>query len=384
MNCFAICWKNKQISLEELKLVWHTNIRFYNASFFTFDMEEKNEKLLYQLWWLIKWGRIVEYWDLKDLLQDVKIIWSNDKWLWDQLKSDKIVRRYKNVSMQHTDLEIKKKWKELIRIWSVIWLVLWYQNISLYEDIDFGKPARSMNMWMMPAKLAHILINIALNKIENWNIEILSFVHQDKKYDGQKSNNTNMFTSFHFSSFPYCIYDPFVWSWTTGFLANYMWFDFLWSDKNIEYVKKNYNWWKTTKRHQNNNFFEIFQQDIFKPLDVREKYLESMLIVTEWRLWPIVTQKTDWNQIKLFQQEVLKLYQAFLNNISNLFKTNNIKLPTMVFTIPYYINQNNFIESDLKSLSTKLWRKFNSVEEIYAREWQFVGRKIIILNSCNS
>ena len=384
MNCFAICWKNKQISLEELKLVWHTNIRFYNASFFTFDMEEKNEKLLYQLWWLIKWGRIVEYWDLKDLLQDVKIIWSNDKWLWDQLKSDKIVRRYKNVSMQHTDLEIKKKWKELIRIWSVIWLVLWYQNISLYEDIDFGKPARSMNMWMMPAKLAHILINIALNKIENWNIEILSFVHQDKKYDGQKSNNTNMFTSFHFSSFPYCIYDPFVWSWTTGFLANYMWFDFLWSDKNIEYVKKNYNWWKTTKRHQNNNFFEIFQQDIFKPLDVREKYLESMLIVTEWRLWPIVTQKTDWNQIKLFQQEVLKLYQAFLNNISNLFKTNNIKLPTMVFTIPYYINQNNFIESDLKSLSTKLWRKFNSVEEIYAREWQFVGRKIVILNSCNS
>ncbi|MEI8008619.1 MAG: hypothetical protein WCI00_04345 [bacterium] len=35
-----------------------------------------------------------------------------------------------------------------------------YQNIELYEAIDFGKPGRSMEMGMMPAKLAHIMINI--------------------------------------------------------------------------------------------------------------------------------------------------------------------------------------------------------------------------------
>lgn len=39
--------------------------------------------------------------------------------------------------------------------------VLGYQNIPLYELIDFGKPGRSMQMGMMPAKLTHTLINLA-------------------------------------------------------------------------------------------------------------------------------------------------------------------------------------------------------------------------------
>jgi hypothetical protein len=44
-----------------------------------------------------------------------------------------------------------------------------YQDIPLYETIDFDKPGRSMQMGMMPAKLAHLLINIGLqgNKDKN-------------------------------------------------------------------------------------------------------------------------------------------------------------------------------------------------------------------------
>lgn len=350
---FAICWKNKQISLEELNIVKPKNIKFYNNSFLVFDIDG-DEKLLYQLWWIIKRGKVVTLEDLKELLQDVKIIWTNDKWLWDIIKAEKIVRRYKIVSMQHADLEIKQKWKELIRIWSIIGLVMWYQNIWLYEDIDFGKPARSMQMWMMPAKLTHILINIALKS------PLLKGVATKEPGD------------------LYTIYDPFVWSWTTGFLANFMWFDFLWSDKNIDYVKKNYRRRQTRKRNQANKVFEIFEQDIFNPLNIKEKHLESMLIVTEWRLWNIVTKNTGTFEIKNFQIEVSKFYQTFLSQIANLFKSKELKLPTMVFTIPYYINKNNFLESDLKDFAAKLWRNFSSVDEIYQREWQNVGRKIII------
>jgi hypothetical protein len=40
-----------------------------------------------------------------------------------------------------------------------------YQPIYLYEVVDFEKPARSMQMGMMPAKLTHILLNIGLSKI---------------------------------------------------------------------------------------------------------------------------------------------------------------------------------------------------------------------------
>ncbi len=75
--------------------------------------------------------------------------------------------------------------------------MLGYQPIWLYELIDFGKPGRSMQMGMMPAKLTHLLLNIALSLSETQNP---------------------------------VIYDPFVGSGTTGFLANYFGLDFLGSD----------------------------------------------------------------------------------------------------------------------------------------------------------
>lgn len=39
-----------------------------------------------------------------------------------------------------------------------------YQQISLYEAIDYDKPLKGMNVGMMPSKLAHVLINIALSQ----------------------------------------------------------------------------------------------------------------------------------------------------------------------------------------------------------------------------
>ena len=44
--------------------------------------------------------------------------------------------------------------------------MLGYQNIRLYEVIDFEKPGRSMQMGMMPAKLTHTLLNIGLSYLK--------------------------------------------------------------------------------------------------------------------------------------------------------------------------------------------------------------------------
>ena len=41
-------------------------------------------------------------------------------------------------------------------------MVTGYQNINLYEEIDFEKPVNSMQIGMMPSKLAHTMINIGL------------------------------------------------------------------------------------------------------------------------------------------------------------------------------------------------------------------------------
>ena len=66
----------------------------------------------------------------------------------------------------HTDLEVKMKGIELVRIGGKWALVLGYQNIRLYEVIDFEKPGRSMQMGMMPAKLTHTLLNIGLSYLK--------------------------------------------------------------------------------------------------------------------------------------------------------------------------------------------------------------------------
>ncbi|MEI6672583.1 MAG: DNA methyltransferase [bacterium] len=62
------------------------------------------------------------------------------------------------------------------------------------------------------------------------------------------------------------IYDPFVGSGTTGFLANYLGYDFIGSDIKIEYAKQNTTRWKTTKFYTPDKQFNIFTHDITKKL----------------------------------------------------------------------------------------------------------------------
>jgi hypothetical protein len=276
----------------------------------------------------------------------VKIIWIQNEANGKHLKRTVWIRRYKLVDIFHTDREIRTKGKEIINLENGLYgIVEHYQNIELYEAVDFGKPGRSMEMWMMPAKLTHMMINIWLAK----------FIHESE-LDIEKI----------------CIYDPFVWSWTTGMLANYMWYDFAGSDIKINYAEKNATWRKTSNFYTPDREFDIFKHDI------KEKLWDQLagkdiLVVSEWRLWPIVKKSTSDQDIQKFQERVADLYKSFLDRIKELWAV-------AVFTIPRYVGQDNGIEQVLTKYATTIGVKIQSIPEIYGREWQQVGRKIMIVN----
>lgn len=341
---FAVLGKNPEISIKELELVQAKEISYPKKGIVIFDT--KYIKLLPQLWWIIKAGTVVKEKDLQELLADVKIIWIQSETNGKHLKRTVGIRRYKLVDVFHTDREIKNKGKEIINLENGLYgIVEQYQNIELYEAIDFGKPWRSMNMWMMPAKLTHMMINIGLAQ----------FIH-NSDLDIEKI----------------CIYDPFVWSGTTGMLANYLWYDFIWSDIKTNFAEQNVVWRKTNKFCTQDKTFTIFHHDIKNTIgdELKDK---DVLIITEWRLWPIVTKSTSDQDIQKFQERVVDLYKSFLDRIKEL---NAIA----VFTIPWYVWQDNGIEQVLTKYASKIELKIQSIPEVYSREGQQVARKIMIVD----
>lgn len=331
---FAILWKNPEISLEELKLIQADNIRHINNFIITFNTSYPEK--ISSLWWIIKRWEIFKENNLNNILINSKILWTKDKNLWIMLKKKFNIKRFKITDIFNTDKEVKDKWIEIMKINSDFGIVKWYQNISLYEKIDFEKPARDMKMGMMPSKLTHIMLNIWLTDFNKKPI----------------------------------IYDPFAWSWTTWFLANFFWYDFVWSDIKTNYIIKNLERRQSTNLCKDNNF-DIFQQNIFEAIKLKK---ENLIVVTEWRLWPIVTEKTTIDQINKYQNQVSDTYIELIKRIYEL------NISRSVFTIPYYIWFNNKIENKLQETSSKLWLSLLSINEIYKRENQKVWRKIIIIN----
>lgn len=343
---FAILWKNPEISIEELQLVKPTIEKTINNQIIVFNTEYPEK--LNQLWWIIKRGETVNRDELKTKLLETKLIWVSNSNFGLQLKRNYNIKRYKTVDIYHTDLEIKKKWLEIIDIQNLTWIVKWYQNINLYEVIDFDKPARSMQMWMMPAKLTHIMINLWLKELP--------------------------------SNSEASIYDPFAWSMTTGFVANSMWYDFIGSDIEWKYADENLDRRKHNKFYNSEKKLDFFQHDIKNNLNL-DRFKENIpnLIVSEWRLWPIVRRNEGPIAIKEIQTQTYELYEIFIKQIHNFYKTNTKIVPVMVFTIPIY-KENNFIEEKLERLCEQLkFREIDSIDEIYKRAEQNIGRKIITL-----
>lgn len=347
---FVIVGKNKEISLKELAYVQPKNMYAVSSQIFTF--ETAFPEALSDLWWVIKRWKIYTKEEVIEKAKEKKIAGVSSKELGMMCKEEFAIRRYKILDIFHTDKEIKEKWIEILPIGKEYWVVEWYQDIQLYEAIDFWKPARSMHMGMMPAKLAHMMITIAISKI--------------KERGSQKA----------------IIYDPFVWSGTTCFLANHLNYDCIGSDINITLIEKNFDRWKTTKYYKKDTLFNIGQHDITQkwPGDIPKEIftVAPNCIVTEWWLWPIVRRDTPDSQVDKIQEETSQLYETFIKQINQLFISQQQK-PIMVFTIPIY-EKRNAIEGKIQQLvaSFKSW-KYEAIPEVYKREGQHIGRKIIIL-----
>lgn len=344
---FVILWKNPEISLAELELVKPNIAKIVNTQIVVFDTQYPEK--LSSLWGVIKRWEVINRDELKSKLLETKLIWVSNSNFWLQLKRNYWIRRYKTVDIFHTDLEIKKKWIEIIDIQNLTWIVKWYQNINLYEVIDFDKPARSMQMWMMPAKLTHIMINLWVNQLS------------------PESDIT--------------IYDPFAWSMTTWFISNFMWYNFIGSDIEWKYANENLDRRKHNKFYNSDKSISFFEHDINNKLtsDLFKQWLPN-LIVTEWRLWPIV-RKNEWPiALKKIQEETYKLYETFIRQIHSFYQINNKAKPVMIFTIPIY-KENNIIEENIQKLCNQInFQQMNSIDEIYKRAEQNIGRKIIILS----
>ena len=355
---FAVLWKNPEISMAELELVQAKEISYPKNGIVIFDT--KYGELLPQLWWCIKIGKVVKEKQLQELLSDTKIVGIQNEANGKHLKRTVGIRRYKLVDTFHTDKEIKNKGTEVINLENGRYgIVEQYQNIELYEAVDFGKPWRSMQMWMMPAKLAHIMINI-------WLSTLLRDTNKQETDDQQHI----------------CIYDPFVGSGTTGFLANYLGYDFIGSDIKIDFAEQNAPRRKTTKFYTPNKQFDIFQHDIKEQVNtplIRGQESTDMVIITEWRLWPIVTKTTSSEDIQRFQEQVALLYKTFIDRIKELAAAH--KSTTAVFTIPYYARQENSLEKEITDYTKKIGLHIKEIPEIYGREGQQVGRKILIITA---
>ena len=281
------------------------------------------------------------------LAKEKWLIWVSDPRLGKRLKKQWI-KRYKDIELKRSDREIIANGVEFILLDNNVddncrvGVVEYYQDITLFEQIDFEKPQRWMQIGMMPAKLALTLINIAV-----W-------------IDAQKKDQT--------------IYDPFMGFGTTNFLVNSIGHNTIGSDIKITAWKDNLKRRNNTHGNKDNKIL-FFKHDVTHPFN--KKFLDSVTsIVTEGWLWPIIKKKIHWNESLTIQKKVLDVYIPFLQNIFDYYET----VPTMVFTVPFHVDQPNIIADDIEHFVRKFKHiEIEVIDELYKRKKQYVWRQIIII-----
>ena len=341
---FAILWKNKELSLKELEYAQPTKLQSWTTQQIVL-FENCEEAKLAQLAGIIKWGKLIDG-DLSDFFAscEKRILGVADKNIGINLKKRYGLKRFKQVDLFHTDLEVKQKGIELIKLGSQWGQVLGYQQIKLYEVVDFEKPGRSMQMGMMPAKLTHTLLNIGLSLSKS----------QEKPL----------------------IYDPFAGSGTTGFLANYFAYDFLGSDLKLTFANQNKPWWLASKWSKPDQIFDFFLHDATKSFENPELFAgKTPIIITEGWLWPVIKASTTAEEVKEYQRWVKNVYRPWIEQMANAFA----KKPTMVFTIPRYLGYENLLEKAIIEVVEQVGFRFGSLQELYKREQHKVARKVIFL-----
>ncbi len=331
---FAIAWKNLKLSEKELSLIWKILFKEWRIFFFNTNDFEKCKYLS----WFVKIWEVISIDNFVNI--EKKLLWSN-MYLKPYHKEKFNFKRYKQIDLLKSDLEIKNKGIEAIFFKSIkdsVWIVKIYQNIDFYETIDFSKPVRSMWIWMMPAKLTHLMINLA-TWLNYWKT----------------------------------IYDPFSGLWTTLMMANYLWNNTIWSDLNITPTKQNCKWFMSITYFKRNYKCFMFKQDVTNKINQKIADL-SDLIVTEWYLWPRIWKFLNQKEAEFLEKEIQNIYIQWINNLLKL-----KKLKKIVITFPVYKLKNwniFFFNSTYEKISQIT--KFELIDEIYIRPNQKVWRQIWI------
>jgi hypothetical protein len=350
---FIITGTHDEITEQALSYLHPTNLQKLKNGIITFDT--KYPERLNTSWFIIKWGILCENKDISDMTSEYKILWAASKDIGIMLKKQLAhIRRFKLVDLIHSDMEIKKEGVEVVDIdGKRRGIVQWYQNIPLYEAIDFGKPVGGMGIGMMPSKLAHTLINIWIGKYET------------------KSPNHQIAKSL-------TIWDPFCGFGTTNFLINHLWYNTICSDINITQVKKNMQWRWNQKDFAHSDLKSlIIKHDVTATFPLICHHAD--IIVSEWRLWHVVSWRTAPNEVRIYAGEVEKVYQWFFDNLNKLKSEQKTdKTLTLVITIPNWIKHNISISQELAAYIRELWRDVTLTMTPYSRKDQLVGRQVMI------
>ena len=336
---FAIAWKNLKLSEKELSLVGKILAKEGRIFFFETENFEKCRNLA----GFVKVGEVVP---LETFIQmEKRLLWTNFH-LKPSDKEKYNFKRYKQIDLLKSDLEVKTKGLEAIFFKSMpdkVWIVKFYQNIDLYETIDFSKPVRSMWIWMMPAKLTHLMLNLA------------TALDYDKT-----------------------IYDPFAGLGTGLMVSNYFWNNVIGSDLNISPAKQNCKRWQTTQYFQPDYKCFLFKQDVTQPFSKKiVNYAD--FVVTEGYLGPTVWKYLNQKEAENLQKSFENVY---IDGIRNLLSLENLK--KIVITFPVYKLKNGefyYFESMYGKISS--FANLELIDEVYIRPKQKVWRQIWLITKKN-
>lgn len=237
-------------------------------------------------------------------------------------------------------------------VWGCIWTTIWIQDIAAYSQRDYSKK-RDMQVGMLPPKLCQIMLNLWLPFCTWWRERTCS------------------------------VYDPFVGLWTLLIEAKLMWFtDLYGSDISQQMVE-------TASQNVGSSLgsIEKLNAKFIHEVSFWEQ-VKDWMIVTEWFLWEIMTQKNiSKERIQVQRDSLTKLYKAFFTHLQKWrftwtlvmsFPFWEIKWKYQFFEEVYtvldsYCEILPFFSEDFSQHPTKVWSL------LYKREKQLVGREIFIL-----
>ncbi len=334
MFCF-ILWREFRMCISEIFNVFkNIEFVFVNESFCILDNITKEDilKNYHKIWWTMKVVEIIKQWNnvnnfIEFSSKYIQNIWTwnwkinfavafywpdvlNNFTIWYQikksLKNKNLSIRLVNNSNENINSAVFKKEKlkkfetelNYINLWSKIffWKTIIYQDVDEYSKRDISK-IRDMQIWMLPPKLAQIMLNISWENIS--------------------------------------VYDPFVWLWTVLIEAINSWFtNIIWSDIKEDLVEKTLkNIKEFSWTNLNINIFQLDASKIFEnlPKNIHDKIINAN-IVTEWFLWEIMTKNNiTIEKININKEHLIWLYKWFFSWLKKL----NFKW-TIVISFPFW------------------------------------------------